>query len=203
MRKSVLVLTALLVVVALTVSRVSAKEKPQIIVCRVADKLVAMIGDNVTLYTIVYNPTTWSLANVSFWFLIPYDANPEVLYYDSGNGTITKVNRTRWGWNVSVLFRPIVPQRLSKWIHRVVVRFRAEAEFDIEGGRMVVGLSKGEYQAKFEFRLNDVHLRVVKSRSSPPTPPPEGRNSPLYFLLAVLIAPFLVMRAASVRVRRR
>ncbi|GEM_PF-5340090 len=148
-------------------------------------------GQSIQIYTIINNPETWTLYNISGHFLIRPATKLTIV--DALN--ITNVSVTRYVFereeyvNVTFEIKYVAPQ--TTFIHWVVIRFGEEGTYSIVSSKISGVRVKGELKEEFELGINDASIEVKKYV---PGYPPEGtKDGTLLAVFITILLPLIFM----------
>ena len=158
---------------------------------RVLNATEIYAGQSVKIYTIINNPETWTLHNITCYFLIKPATRVSIV--DALN--ITNISTTKYVFegeeyvNITIEIKHVGPKTI--FVHWVTVKFERKGSYDIVSGRIFGVRTKGELKEEFELGINDASIEVKEVL---PEYPAEGtkEGSLLAFFVMVLL-PLLIM----------
>ena len=161
--------------------------KEQMRVVRVLNATEIYKGSAVKIYTVINNPETWTLHNLSCYFLLKPYKEIDIVDFLNDSGVITKYKGKGEDYvNISISIERI--NMNSKLVHWVVVKFNKEGEYKIESSKLKGTRTKGELVEEFEIEINNASIKVNKKPK--PTPPEGTKNGYLPVVLVTIFLPF-------------
>ena len=163
-------------------------------------------GEAVKIYTIINNPETWILHNITCWFIVKPFADVEIVGMLKGSGVTTSYEAEGEEYvNITIEIEKV--DMKTRFVHWVVMRFKKNGTYEVisYASKKVASLTgtrtKGEFIQKFNLTINNASITVEKA----PRPyPPEGTKYAYnYIVFITIVAPLLIISAANKIVWRR
>lgn len=201
MRKIVLIILiigALLVHLNTNAAR-SSEIVNQIHAVRVLNATEIHEGEAVRVYTIMNNPETWTLYNLSCYFLIKPAVEIEVVSMFNISGINTTHDfKGREYLNVSIFVKRV--KMKSKIIHWVDLKFGKNGTYMIYSSKLHGIRVKGELKEEFELQINNASIEVKKGIRGYP---PEGTKDGTLIVLFATLLPFCIIGISNKITRRK
>lgn len=158
---------------------------------RVINSTNVYVNQPINLTTIIDNPTTWVLKNVSFEIKLGKDikfidalntSNVETHVDESEEETTVRVNIT------------IIPQN-TKEVYWVVIKFTKEGDYTISESSVSFIKQKGELTEKGSITIPSITIKVSKKERQYP---PEGsKDATIQILLVTILIPLIIIGIAN------
>lgn len=158
---------------------------------RVLNATTVHRNEAVTIYTVINNPETWTLYNITGYFLI----RPAVKLSIVDFLNITNISTTRYEFEleeyVNITFEIASVRPQGVFIHWVIVLFRVEGTYNIISSKIIGTRTKGELKEKFELSVNNASIKVKGQVERYPS---EGtRDATLLVLLVTICLPVVLI----------
>ena len=189
-----------------TIENVDEDREQSMYAVRVLNATEIYVGQSVKIYTIINNPETWALYNISCWFLVKPYTSIDIVDMLNTSQVVTRYEAEGEDYvNISIFVKKIDIE--IRFIHWIVLRFNKNGTYDIityntTKVAMIHGTRvKGELMEEFNMTINNASI-TVKNRPKPY--PPEGtKNADVVVIFVTLILPILVISISNKIVRRR
>ena len=158
---------------------------------RVLNATVVSRNEAVQIYTVINNPETWTLHNMTGYFII----RPAVKLIIVDVLNITNISTTRYEFvleeYVNITFEIVSVKPQEKFIHWVIVRFGAEGIYNIISGEISGVRTKGELKEEFTLSVNNASIKVTGRTERYP---PEGtKDATLLVILSTIYLPLVLI----------
>ena len=152
------------------VRHIIAETTENVTVIRVLNTTEIYEGEAVKIYTIIDNPGTWVLYNISCFLVLRPFVGVDVVDYLNESGVTTEYEtRGEEYCNFSISIKRI--NMSSKFIHWITLRFNKNGTYKIESSIITFTQVKGEIIAETKIEVNGARIEV---RKKPRPYPPEG-----------------------------
>lgn len=162
---------------------------------RVVNSSSIHVLDPVNITTIIENPTTWTLKNISFSVTIPKDVKIISALNDSNTNTTIIAEEDSYIIKVNIS----TIKMSTSYIHWIIIKFTKEGEKEIGESTIKMAKQKGELIEEDTIICPAISLTVLKSQKVPQ----EGTRDMSMFLIVVLIILPLGLMAISHKIAAR
>lgn len=162
---------------------------------RVVNSSSIHVLDPVNITTIIENPTTWTLKNISFSVTIPKDVKIISTLNDSNTNTTIIAEEDSYIIKVNIS----AIKMSTSYIHWIIIKFTKEGEKEIGESTIKMTKQKGELIEEDTIICPAISLTVLKSQKVPQ----EGTRDITMFLIVVLIILPLGLMAVSHKIAAR
>lgn len=177
---------------SLNSSQYLAPVQEEIIAIRIINTTTIHVGDVVNLSTVISNPTTWTLINISFFLILPSD----IIIISSFNESPiveTKLHETEEGYNISAKISTI--ERHQVFAHWLIIKFKKDGIYEIPDSTITFRMKKGELIEEGTINCPAIMLKVQREIKRAP---PEGKTDALFLIiLTTILAPLGILAVAD------
>ena len=154
---------------------------------RVINSTKVYVNQPVNLTTIINNPTTWTLKNISFE--INLNKEVEVIEALNTSDVITHIEELEEEILVRVNIT-LIPMN-SKGIQWIVIKFTKDGDYDIGESTVSFIKQKGELTEKESITIPTITINVLKPEN--PYPEEGSRDITIPILLITIIIPLAII----------
>jgi len=147
--------------------------------------------DVAQLYIVVKNPTTFNLINLSFYILLPLEA--EIVSNITTIETYLTVTPIEEGKNLSISV-PIIPKNTT-YILTLYLKFSKTGVYYIDASDISCIKKKGELQENISIKMNNVIISVQEKSKN--YYPQEGTTDITFGILIMTILPIIILAISN------
>lgn len=157
---------------------------------RVINSSEVYVGNPINLTTIIDNPTTWVLKNISFEIKI----NEKIVIIEAKNvsNVMSWIKETEEGYLVKVNITKI--ESSSKGVHWLIIKFREKGNYLIDESIVTFVKQKGELVMRDSITVPAITINVMEPRNPYPKEGTEDVTLPI--LLFTIILPIIIILGA-------
>jgi len=167
------------------------KYDSDIIAMRVVNSTKIHIRDPVNISTIINNPTTWVLKNISFSYVIPLDTEI-ILVLNNSPLVLTKIEENEEGYKIQVNISRI--DQNSIFVHWIIVKFKKEGNYNIGSSDIYFVKQKGELIERGTITCPSISFYVYKYER--PVPKEGEVDFSALIMLVTVIIPISILASA-------
>jgi len=174
------------------------ENEDEILAARVLNCTKIYVNKPVNLTTIINNPTTWVLKNITFSISLPLKTR--IIMILNNSLVNTSIEETDEEIIVSVNITQINSQ--SIFVHWLIIQFEEKGDYEIGGSDIEIIKQKGELTEKETIKCPAIKIHVYEQEREIP---PEGeRDATLEIILVMVALPlFSLVIADKIALRRQ
>jgi len=157
-------------------------------------------GGAVKIYTVINNPETWTLYNLSCYFLVkPATEISVVSIVNESDVNTTYDFEGEEYLNVSMFVERVGME--SNFIHWIVLEFGKNGTYTVYSSKLRGIRAKGELKEEFEIQINNASIEVKKGVRGYPA---EGtKDGSLFVIFATILLPFCIIGISNKITRKK